>query len=61
MIVEKGAIMSVKRRDNKNRILRMIDGKCGFLYLDKNGKPAVAHHWQWYFRTQGLVMLKMKC
>ena len=27
----------------------MIDGKCGFLYLDKNGKPMVALHWEHYF------------
>ncbi|MCD7724898.1 MAG: site-specific integrase [Clostridiales bacterium] len=27
----------------------MIDGKCGFLFLDKNGKPTVALHWEHYF------------
>lgn len=28
----------------------MIDGRCGFLYLDKNGKPMVALHWEHYFK-----------
>ena len=26
-----------------------IQGKCGFLYLDKNGMPMVALHWEKYF------------
>ena len=28
----------------------MIDGKCGFLYLDKNGMPMVALHWEHFFQ-----------
>ena len=28
----------------------MIDGKCGFLYLDKNDMPMVALHWEKYFQ-----------
>ena len=24
----------------------MIGGRCGFLYLDKDGKPMVALHWE---------------
>lgn len=28
----------------------MIDGKAGFLYLDKNGMPMVALHWEKYFQ-----------
>ena len=28
----------------------MIDGKCGFLYLDKNNMPMVALHWEKYFQ-----------
>lgn len=28
----------------------MIDGKTGFLYLDKNGMPMVALHWEKYFQ-----------
>lgn len=28
----------------------MIDGKVGFLYLDKNDMPMVALHWEKYFQ-----------
>ena len=28
----------------------MVDGKTGFLYLDKNGMPMVALHWEKYFQ-----------
>lgn len=28
----------------------MIDGKAGFLYLDKNGRPMVSMHWEKYFQ-----------
>ena len=28
----------------------MIGGRCSFLYLDKNGKPMVALHWEHYFK-----------
>mgnify|MGYP000715503636 FL=1 len=28
----------------------IIGGKCGFLYLDKNGMPMVALHWEKYFQ-----------
>ncbi len=28
----------------------MIDGKCGFLYLDKNDMPMVDLHWEKYFQ-----------
>ena len=27
----------------------MVDGKCGFLFLDQNGNPTVAMHWEHYF------------
>ena len=30
---------------------KMIGGKTGFLYLDKNGYPLVAMHWQHPFRS----------
>ncbi len=36
-----------KRRDEI--IGPEIDGKKGFLFLDKNGKPTVAMHWEKYF------------
>ena len=28
----------------------IIDGRAGFLYLDKNGRPMVAMHWEKYFQ-----------
>ena len=28
----------------------MIDGKAGFLYLDKNDMPMFALHWEKYFQ-----------
>ena len=28
----------------------MIGGRCGFLYLDKDGKPMMALHWEHYFK-----------
>ncbi|OKZ75733.1 MAG: site-specific integrase [Clostridiales bacterium 36_14] len=34
----------------KPRIEPMIDGKSGFLYLDKNGNPSLALHWAHYFK-----------
>lgn len=33
----------------KPRFEPMIDGYSGFLYLDKNGMPLVAQHWEKYF------------
>lgn len=32
------------------KVEMMIDGKSGFLFYDKNGKPMVALHWQKYFQ-----------
>lgn len=34
----------------KPKIEPMIGGKSGFLYLDKNGMPMVALHWEKYFQ-----------
>lgn len=34
----------------KPRVEPMIGGKSGFLYLDKNGRPMVALHWEKYFQ-----------
>ena len=28
----------------------MVDGRAGFLFLDKNGQPTVSLHWQHYFK-----------
>ena len=33
------------------KIEPMIDGRSGFLYLDKNGMPLVAMHWVKYFNN----------
>ncbi len=38
-----------KNRKNP-KVEPMIDGKTGFLYLDKNDKPLVAMHWEKYFQ-----------
>ena len=35
---------------NKPKVEQMIDGKIGFLYLDKNEMPMVALHWEKYFQ-----------
>ena len=32
------------------KIEPMVDGRSGFLYLDKNGMPMVALHWEHYFK-----------
>lgn len=34
----------------KPKIEPMVDGKTDFLYLDKNGMPMVALHWEKYFQ-----------
>ncbi len=34
----------------KPKVEPMVDGKVGFLYLDKNGMPMVALHWEKYFK-----------
>lgn len=39
----------IKKR-KKPKIEPMIDGYSGFLYLDKNGMPLVALHWEKYFQ-----------
>ncbi len=39
----------IEKRKNP-RIEPMVDGKSGFLYLDKNDMPMVALHWEKYFQ-----------
>ena len=39
----------IKRRKNP-KVEPMIDGYAGFLFLDKNGMPMVAMHWEKYFQ-----------
>lgn len=34
----------------KPQIEPMVQGKTGFLFLDKNGRPTVAMHWEKYFQ-----------
>lgn len=34
----------------KPKVEPMVDGKAGFLYLDKNEMPMVALHWEKYFQ-----------
>lgn len=34
----------------KSKVEPMIDGRCGFLFLDKNEMPMVALHWEKYFQ-----------
>lgn len=38
------------RKKVKVKVEPMIDGYSGFLYLDKNGMPMVALHWEKYFQ-----------
>lgn len=37
-------------RREKPKVEPMVDGRCGFLYLDKNGQPMVAMHWEHFFQ-----------
>ena len=34
----------------KQKIEPMVDGYSGFLFLDRNGRPRVASHWEKYFQ-----------
>lgn len=40
----------ILEKRKRPKIEPMIDGKCGFLYLDKNNMPMVALHWEKYFQ-----------
>ena len=48
--VEKCFRHIVGKRMNKPRRECAIDGKKGFLFFDKNGRPMVAMHWEKYFQ-----------
>lgn len=39
----------IQKRENP-KIEPMVDGRTGFLYLDKNYKPMIALHWEKYFQ-----------
>ena len=41
---------SILQNRKKPKVEPMIDGKTGFLYLDKNDMPMVALHWEKYFQ-----------
>ena len=41
---------TILKNRKKPKVEPIVDGKAGFLYLDKNGKPMVALHWQKYFQ-----------
>ncbi|MGF0018214.1 tyrosine-type recombinase/integrase [Sporofaciens sp. SGI.106] len=40
----------ILKNRRKPKVEPMIDGKSGFLYLDKNDMPMVALHWEKYFQ-----------
>ena len=46
----KECFQNILANRKKPRIEPMVDGYSGFLYLDKNGKPMVALHWEKYFQ-----------
>lgn len=41
---------SILKNRQKPKVEPIIDGKSGFLYLDKNSMPMVALHWEKYFQ-----------
>lgn len=41
---------SILENRPKPKVEPMIGGRMGFLYLDKNGRPMVAMHWEKYFQ-----------
>jgi site-specific recombinase XerD len=55
----------IENRKNP-KIEPMIDGYAGFLYLDKNGMPMVALHWEKYFqhireKYNSIYKIQMPC
>ena len=44
------AFKRIMMNRKKPKVEPMIDGKIGFLFLDKNGMPMVALHWEKYFQ-----------
>ena len=43
-------VYEVFKRVEKPKVEKMIDGVSGFLFLDDNGKPMVAYHWEKKFQ-----------
>lgn len=46
----KACFVRILENRPKLKVEPMVDGKTGFLYLDKNGMPMVALHWEKYFQ-----------
>lgn len=46
----KEAFQSILANRKNPKIEPMVDGYSGFLFLDKNGRPMVALHWEKYFQ-----------
>ncbi|MFQ8894680.1 MAG: hypothetical protein ACLR6Z_06585 [Dorea sp.] len=47
----KGAFLSYSEESQKTKKEPTVDGYGGFLFLDKNGNPMVALHWEKYMRA----------
>ena len=46
----KEAFQRILANRKKPKVEPMVDGYSGFLFLDKNGRPMVALHWEKYFQ-----------
>ena len=46
----KEAFQRILANRKKPKVEHMVDGYSGFLFLDKNGRPMVALHWEKYFQ-----------
>ena len=46
----KEAFQRILANSKNPKVEPMVDGYSGFLYLDKNGRPMVALHWEKYFQ-----------
>lgn len=46
----KEAFKRIIKNRPKVKVEPSVGGRTGFLYLDKNGKPMVALHWEKYFQ-----------
>ena len=46
----KEAFQRILANRKNPKVEHMVDGYSGFLYLDKNGRPMVALHWEKYFQ-----------
>lgn len=44
------AFRRIMKKRKKPKVEPMIDGYTGFIFLDKDGNPTVANHWEKYFQ-----------